>query len=94
MFEFEVIELQNPPDHAERKRLENIARARLWKAVNRERHLAASRARYRATHERTCKGSAGEDCNRDVTGTGKQRCTYHAWKRDLEVRGARKAASR
>lgn len=63
---------------------------RRWKTDNRERYLESERARYRRMHPRTCKGVGDESCHRDVTGTGKQRCTWHAYLQDLVVRKDRR----
>jgi len=79
-----------PPSERVTSGLSRAELVKRWKVNNRERMLATDRARYRRNHHRTCKGVGDESCWRDVTGTGKQRCTWHAYLRDLEVRQERR----
>jgi hypothetical protein len=88
--DLETIEVDYPPGYVESRLSANVARVRRWERDNRDRHLAAQRARYRAKNERTCKGVEGEFCPIVLTGTGKQRCTYHAYLQDQAVRRARR----
>jgi len=83
-------EVELPAGYAKARRAASIARVRQWEAENSDRYLAGRRARYRARNERTCKGVGDETCILLVTGTGRQRCNYHAYLQDLAMRRARR----
>jgi hypothetical protein len=84
-----VIEVEELPDIAERRRETDRIRHARWRDNNRDYIRAYDRWLHRQKHVRYC-----PDCDIEITGTGCQRCTRCAIERDRALARARYQAKK